>query len=85
MQCKHVTEVWPGWVVTPNGGCSVMCLCPWVHKNRIKGMTGAVLLLEYLFSSAFNYAWVRYCVEKIVLKSLVSLKWEYEQMVLSED
>lgn len=48
-------------------------------------MTGAVLLLEYLFSSAFNYAWVRYCVEKIVLKSLVSLKWEYEQMVLSED
>lgn len=55
MQCKHVTEVWLVWVLTPNGGCSVMCLCPWVYKDRIKGMTGAVLLLEYFFSSASNY------------------------------
>lgn len=65
MHCERVTEVWLVWVVTPNGGCSVMCLCPWVHKDRIKGMTGAVLLLEYFFSSASNYTWIRCCVKKL--------------------
>lgn len=78
VQPECIAEAGQERVETPNWGCSARWLCPWVHKDGIKGMIGVLLLLEYLFSRRYKKCHSRQRWGALPLTALgedIALRW----------